>query len=172
MKETLRALRERNSYSQAAVASFLGISRQMYIKYESGDAVPPSKTVVALSNFYGVPYEVILDDKLNPANSEKQEVLYQIDDSSPTEVQSPGVAQEKTGPSYYLKSIMEMLPKLIYNEQLKVLAKLSGMIQKETEEKILPDGKMDAYYRLLDFSDKLHLTSNGRGWTREELYDR
>ena len=144
----------------------------MYIKYESGDAVPPSKTVVALSNFYGVPYEVILDDKLNPANGEKQEVLYQIDDSSPTEVQSPVIAQEKTGPSYYLKSIMEMLPKLLYNEQLKVLAKLSGMIQKETEEKIQPDEKMDAYYRLLDFSDKLHLTSGGRGWTREELYER
>ena len=160
------------NHSQAAVASFLGISRQMYIKYESGDAVPPSKTVVALSNFYGVPYEVILDDKLNPANGEKQEVLYQIDDSSPTEVQSPVIAQEKTGPSYYLKSIMEMLPKLLYNEQLKVLAKLSGMIQKETEEKIQPDEKMDAYYRLLDFSDKLHLTSNGRGWTREELYER
>ena len=172
MKETLRALRERNNHSQAAVASFLGISRQMYIKYESGDAVPPSKTVVALSNFYGVPYEVILDDKLNPANGEKQEVLYQIDDSSPTEVQSPVIAQEKTGPSYYLKSIMEMLPKLLYNEQLKVLAKLSGMIQKETEEKIQPDEKMDAYYRLLDFSDKLHLTSGGRGWTREELYER
>jgi len=174
MKETLRALRERNSCSQAAVASFLGISRQMYIKYESGDAVPPSKTVVALSNFYGVPYEVILDDKLNPAKLEKQEALYQMGDSSPMEVQSPVMAQEKPcpGPSYYLKSIMEMLPKLLYNEQLKVLAKLSGMIQKETEEKIQPDEKMDAYYRLLDFSDKLHLTSNGRGWTREELYER
>ena len=72
MKETLRALRERNNYSQVAIASFLGISRQMYIKYESGDAVPPSKTVVALSNLYGVPYEVILDDRLNSADSENQ----------------------------------------------------------------------------------------------------
>ncbi|MBP5451634.1 MAG: helix-turn-helix transcriptional regulator [Treponema sp.] len=177
MKETLRALRERNNYSQVAIASFLGISRQMYIKYESGDAVPPSKTVVALSNLYGVPYEVILDDRLNSADSENQgaeDAVYKIDDSSPMEVQSPSAVQESpcTNMSCYLKSVLEMLPKLLYNEQLKVLAKLSGMIQKETEEKIQPDEKMDAYYRLLDFSDKLHLTSNGRRWTREELYER
>jgi len=50
MNETLRALREQNNYSQAAVASYLGISRQMYIKYENGDATPPVKIVTELSN--------------------------------------------------------------------------------------------------------------------------
>ena len=64
MNETLRALREENNYSQAAVASYLGISRQMYIKYENGDATPPVKIVTELSNFYRVPYDVILEDKL------------------------------------------------------------------------------------------------------------
>ena len=38
MNNTLRILREKNNYSQATVASYLGISRQMYIKFESGAA--------------------------------------------------------------------------------------------------------------------------------------
>ena len=177
MKETLRALRERNNYSQAAVASFLGISRQMYIKYESGDAVPPSKTVVALSNLYRVPYDVILDDRLNTLDAEDQgagEAVYKIDDSCPMEVREPSLTQESsyTNMSCYLKSILEMLPKLIYNEQLKLMEKLAGMLQEETKEKVLPDKKMDAYYKLMELNTKYHPTSNGRGWTREELYDR
>ena len=64
MNNTIKALREQNNYSQSAVAQFLGISRQMYIKYENGDAAPPVKIVVELSNFYRVPYDVILEDKL------------------------------------------------------------------------------------------------------------
>ena len=65
-----------------------------------------------------------------------------------------------------------MLPKLIYAEQLKVLSILSGMVQKETEEKIIPDRKMQAYTKLLALNDELHLNSNGQKWTREELYER
>ena len=73
MHKTLLNLRIQNNYSQAAVASFLGISRQMYIKYESGEAVPPVKTVVNLANFYHVPYDVILDDQLNSFGEEQGE---------------------------------------------------------------------------------------------------
>ena len=52
MKETLKALREKNNYSQATVAKYLGISRQMYITHESGEAEPPVKVIVALSKLY------------------------------------------------------------------------------------------------------------------------
>ena len=45
METTLRKLREQNNYSQAAVASSLGISRQMYIKYENG---VPTKAMTIL----------------------------------------------------------------------------------------------------------------------------
>ena len=61
MKESLKALREKNNYSQATVAKYLGISRQMYIKYESGEAEPPVKVIVALSKLYKVDYAQIID---------------------------------------------------------------------------------------------------------------
>ncbi|MCR4899486.1 MAG: helix-turn-helix transcriptional regulator, partial [Treponema sp.] len=40
MKDILRSLRIENNYSQSAVASYLDISRQMYNKYEMGNAEP------------------------------------------------------------------------------------------------------------------------------------
>jgi len=165
MNETLRKLREQNNYSQAAVASYLEISRQMYIKYENGDAIPPVKIVTALSNFYRVPYDVILEDKLKS----KEE----------THSGTPGIYDnleetvlEVHEPSAYLKAILEMLPKLVYKEQLKVLEKLSGMVQKATEEKLKPKIQNSFYDNLTQLNNKYHPKSDGRGWTREELYER
>jgi transcriptional regulator with XRE-family HTH domain len=165
MNETLRKLREQNNYSQAAVASYLEISRQMYIKYENGDAIPPVKIVTALSNFYRVPYDVILEDKLNS----KEE----------THSAAPGIYDnleetvlEVHESSAYLKAILEMLPKLVYKEQLKVLEKLSGMVQKATEEKLKPKIQNSFYDNLTQLNNKYHPKSDGRGWTREELYER
>ena len=51
MLDSLKYFREQNNYSQGAVASFLGVSRQMYIKYENGEVEPPLKTIVQLARF-------------------------------------------------------------------------------------------------------------------------
>ena len=165
MNETLRALREQNNYSQAAVASYLNISRQMYIKYENGDAVPSVKTVVELSNFYRVPYDVILE--------KSEDGVYTIPEEAELELHDSGsVYTAMNNPSYYLTSILEMLPKLVYKEQLKVLEKVSGLVQKATEEKLKPNKQSDFYVELNKLNSKYHPTSNGKGWTREELYER
>lgn len=180
MNKTLCKLRIQNNYSQAAIASFLGISRQMYIKYESGAAVPPVKTVVDLANFYHVPYDVILDDQLNDFGQEEEHpaVNYEIKEESPLEVHDSGafgaadVLAVRRAPSYYLNAILQMLPKLVYKEQLKVLERISGMVQEATQERLKPDKRMQAYQEMEDFTRKLHLNSHGQKWTREELYER
>ena len=176
MKETLRALREENNYSQAAVASYLGISRQMYIKYENGDAAPPVKIVTELSNFYRVPYDVILEDKLKARETEEKpnRAIYKIPEAEPLECHDSGAlyAPTQDTSSYYLKSVLEMLPKLVYKEQLKVLEKISGMVQKATEERLKPKKEMQKYASLSKYANSLHLKSDGRKWTREELYER
>ena len=180
MNNTLRILREQNNYSQAAVASYLGISRQMYIKYEIGAAVPPVKVVIELSNFYRVPYDVIIEDKLNQNQNEKSEkhepaeypfersedVTWELHDSGAVYAPDEGAA------SYYLKTILEMLPKLVYKEQLKVMEKLAGMVQKATEERLVSKKQMNTYNKLSKYANNLHLKSDGTKWTREELYER
>ena len=170
MLDSLKYFREQNNYSQSAVAAYLGVSRQMYIKYENGEVEPPLKAIVQLAHFYRVSYDVLIDNKI-PG----KKVTYDNSEKSGLEIASPAPsygAAPSGDSSYYLKSIIEMLPKLIYSEQLKVLAMLSGMVQKETEEKIIPDRKMQAYTKLLALNDELHLNSNGKKWAREELYER
>jgi len=168
MYKALKNLREQNNYSQNSIATFLGISRQMYIKYEQGEVEPPVKVITQLAKFYRVPYEYILDDKIGgvPVFEEHQ---YIKSEENTFEVAS---ATPAYGVSSYLQSVMNMLPKLIYSEQLQVLSKLCEMVKTETEEKKEPSKKMQAYQRLLALNEELHLSSEGRTWTREELHER
>lgn len=68
MKEILRQLREEHFFSQDAVAKELGISRQSYIKYESGEVEPSVELVRKLSRMYQVPYETLIDNKVHLIN--------------------------------------------------------------------------------------------------------
>lgn len=159
MNNTIKALREQNNYSQAAVAQFLGISRQMYIKYENGLVEPPVKTVAELAHFYHVTYDFIIDDSA-PQYSSGTALAYDI-------------PSRKTQPqSMYLKSIVEMLPKLIYREQLMVLEMLAEMVRNSTAEKIMPEKKSTGIDQLLKLNEKYHPRSDGTKWTREEIYER
>ena len=188
MMKSLKYFREENHYSQNALATYLGISRQMYFKYENGDVEPPLKIIVQLSRLYKVPYDILIDDNISVSDSDtftKSEndnsYEYWEEDSLKVASLTPSYGftshseidtsvTKKT--SYYLKTIMDMLPKLLYSEQLKVLATVSNMVQKETEDKLEPDKKMQAYSKLLSLNEELHLSSNGKKWTREDLYER
>ena len=78
MKETIRTLREKNLQSQSAIAEYLNISRQMYLKYESGETEPPVKVIVQLAKLYKVPYETIIDNKYAVQDNQS---CYEINDS-------------------------------------------------------------------------------------------
>lgn len=159
MYEGLKSLREQNNYSQNAIASFLGISRQMYIKYEKGEVEPPAKTIVQLAKFYSVPYEYILDGKT---------VIYTYKNTE-LEVASPTLSYDK---SSYLDSVLNMLPKLIFSEQLLVLSKLCDMVKQHSADKKEPNKKKQSFEKLIFLNNELNLNSHGQKWTREELYDR
>ncbi len=174
MNETLRKLREQNNYSQNSISTFLGISRQIYIKYEQGIIEPPVKVIKNLAKFYKVPYDYIIDDKLatntySIANATTSNTDFAVSEPTP----SYGAVQSaSTNISTYMETILGMLPKLIYSEQLQLLAKLCDIVKTGTEEKKEPSKKMQAYQRLLALNEELHLKSDGKKWTREELYER
>lgn len=200
MKETLKALREKFNYSQNSVARFLGISRQMYIKYESGDVEPPVKVVAALSGLYKVPYEVIIDNRmLNHQDAGKaDEGIYHIHENPAIQVADPGVpavadpdvvtpAQDNStdvaepaavysADNLYADTIVGMFRKLIFAQQIKVFAELAGEIQKHGDE--IADSMLetkkekDPLQQFFELGDSLHGNSKGWKWNREELYDR
>ena len=139
MKESLKALREKNNYSQATVAKYLGISRQMYIKYESGEAEPPVKVIVALSKLYKVDYAQIID---NAAGSHiAKENIY--DDSRISGnlcVESPSVAYGSSSPvvmNNNFELIKTMIPKLNIFERLQILSLLASSIEKNGANEIV-----------------------------------
>ena len=138
MKESLKALREKNNYSQATVAKYLGISRQMYIKYESGEAEPPVKVIVALSKLYKVDYAQIID---NAAGSHiaKENIYDNSKISGNLCVASPSVAYGSSSPvvmNNNFELIKTIIPKLNIFEQLQILSLLASSIEKNGANEI------------------------------------
>ena len=139
MKESLKALREKNNYSQATVAKYLGISRQMYIKYESGEAEPPVKVIVALSKLYKVDYAQIID---NAAGSHiaKENIYDKSKISGNLCVASPFVAYGSSSPvvmNNNFELIKTIIPKLNIFEQLQILSLLASSIEKNGANEIV-----------------------------------
>lgn len=184
MKETLKALREQFNYSQNTVANFLGISRQMYIKYENGEVEPSVKTIVALCGLYKVPYDYIIENKGNiyvENNLEHKKVSY--NDHNQTESKTLVLADSgaNTVSNYnidqnYSQTVVNMFSKLSFIKQLSVFAELAGIIQKQSEEeaemKLETKKEMSPLDRFLDRANKHPGNSNGWKWNREELYER
>lgn len=64
---------------------------------------------------------------------------------------------------------------LTVSEQLNLLSYLANLInmnQQNTVETKIASKEKSALEAVYTLSDSLHLSSNGRGWTREELYER
>ena len=60
----LKLLRERNKFTQEFVASKLGVTRQSYMKYESGDVELSVSGIRAIANLYQIDYRNIIDDSM------------------------------------------------------------------------------------------------------------
>lgn len=65
MKDIMIKLREDNRYTQTAMAKLLGVSRQAYMKYETGDVEPPVEVIRKMKEIYGVSYEMLIDNRVD-----------------------------------------------------------------------------------------------------------
>lgn len=121
MKEILIKLREKNRYTQTAMAKLLEVSRQSYMKYETGEVEPPVEVIRKLQKIYDVPYDVLIDNKVDfvdsPATSDHKPVTYGSQSSYDSAVASPSPAY---GPSR--TSTMEAAKNTIQNSSLEEFA--------------------------------------------------
>lgn len=60
METNLRALRKAHGLSQISLQMKTGIEQALLSKYETGARVPPTETLLILSDFYGVSIDYIL----------------------------------------------------------------------------------------------------------------
>lgn len=176
MKETLKALRDQFNYSQNSVAKYLGISRQMYIKYENGEAEPPVKIVVALSGLYKVPYDFLIDNKGDGQKSENghRKVEYKFSEEKTLSVADPGA--DYNIEDSYSATVVSMFSKLAFIKQLEVFSDIAGILQKSSKEEAgtkLETKKEKSPLEKIWERQKIDPGhSDGWKWNREELYER
>lgn len=60
METNLRVLRKARGLSQISLQMKTGIEQALLSKYETGARVPPTETLLILSDFYGVRIDYIL----------------------------------------------------------------------------------------------------------------
>lgn len=60
MENRLKALRKGKGYTQIAVQMKTGIEQALLSKYENGERIPPTETLVILAEFYNVSIDYIL----------------------------------------------------------------------------------------------------------------
>ena len=137
MKEILIKLRQENRYSQSLLSKVLGISRQAYMKYESGEVEPSVEIVRKLSKIYKVPYDVLIDNKVQ---KEPKKVLYGFPEEKSLNVASPS-ASYGTSNSFNcgVDSVVQYFQNQLNNLQeviMEMRNKLSALSVENTEESV------------------------------------
>lgn len=66
MENNLKKLRKDKGYTQIAVQLKTGIEQALLSKFENGERVPPTETLVRLADFYNVSIDYILCRTDNP----------------------------------------------------------------------------------------------------------
>ena len=66
MKNNLRLLRKQKKLTQIALQMQTGIEQALLSKFENGERVPPTETLIRLAEFYNVSIDYILCRTDNP----------------------------------------------------------------------------------------------------------
>ena len=66
METNLRKLRKQHKLTQIALQMQTGIEQALLSKYETGDRIPPTETLLVLADFYNVSLDYILCRTENP----------------------------------------------------------------------------------------------------------
>lgn len=66
MKNNLKLLRKSRGYTQIALQMKTGIEQALLSKFERGERIPPTETLIILADFYNVSIDYILCRTENP----------------------------------------------------------------------------------------------------------
>lgn len=69
MNNNLRKLRKKHNLSQVALQMQTGIDQALLSKFENGERIPPTETLMILADYYNVSIDYILCRTQNPVIS-------------------------------------------------------------------------------------------------------
>lgn len=128
MNESLKLLRAQKKLSQSQVAEFIGVSRQMYIKYENGETELSASSIQKLCELYNVSADVILgirNDEKTKSASFKNSALYL------GEIPVPYGTSKHKPLNLYIQQIIPLLENLQIADKITLLGILANQIQDE-----------------------------------------
>lgn len=190
MKDKLKQLREKRGLSQAEVAQEIGISRQMYNKYERGDTEPSLSVIRAICQLYAISPNALLgqenmfvgqqfefSEKKFPCSYDK------VKAPEPLAVASPQAAY---GTKNYFAEIMKLLPHLLLSEKSRLLNEVAQSMVSEVEGRKSQPMKIDqdnvrvptyeefqkGLTDLVSYTESIGFNTKERRWTREEMNER
>jgi transcriptional regulator with XRE-family HTH domain len=99
--ETLLKLRKSSGATQKEIADFLGISRQAYANYESGNREPDNNTLIKLASYFNISVDYLLGNETPVSSlvpeetqlSEREKLLLSIFRNLPEDVQTAYIDQ-------------------------------------------------------------------------------
>lgn len=71
MKTNLKLLRKKHGLTQLSLQMKTGIEQALLSKFETGERIPPTDTLIRLADFYGVSIDYILCRTDNPEVNKK-----------------------------------------------------------------------------------------------------
>lgn len=66
MKNNLKLLRKKKGITQLSLQMQTGIEQALISKYENGERIPPTDTLMKLAEYYGVSMDYIMQRTENP----------------------------------------------------------------------------------------------------------
>lgn len=66
MKNNLKKLRQEAGLTQISLQMKTGIEQALLSKFENGERIPPTETLIILADFYGVSMDYIMGRTENP----------------------------------------------------------------------------------------------------------
>ncbi len=66
MKNNLKKLRKQAGLTQISLQMKTGIEQALLSKFENGERIPPTETLIILADFYGVSMDYIVGRTENP----------------------------------------------------------------------------------------------------------
>lgn len=112
----LKNLRLKNRYSQTDVAKASGVSRQAYVKYETGEVEPPLFVLRNLARFYNISIQQLAESQ--------DEVAFNLDNNSPQML----TIREPASDVNYGDSVFEFVSKTVETMSFSNLRLLSDKI--------------------------------------------
>ena len=72
MGENLKKIRIERGMTQIALQMQTGIEQALISKYETGERIPPTETLIILADFFNTNIDFLLDRTNNPNNYENE----------------------------------------------------------------------------------------------------